>query len=315
MNEHWFIVDSSKLKDYLDCPRKYFFRHIWGWEIDRPNIHLIFGEAYHKLMERLLIDGYTPAAIDLGMDEFNQVYRQHFAQNSDPDRAPKNPAYAELAAINYITKYKYDLLKYEVLHTEVSGSVPVCWGEDRKICRLHFKMDSILRNKETGEIFSLEHKTTSRGLGPWYLNEFLLGIQVGTYTHVMRTFYPEQPIYGVVINAVSLLKTKMNFERFPIRKTPQMLQSWLDVVDDALFRIEADLAGYVDEAEEPGLTMQSFLQNPQSCDRWYGCPYLDFCYAWDNPLSHWQLGDQAPNDFIINYWDPRQQVARERIEL
>jgi hypothetical protein len=61
--------------------------------------------------------------------------------------------------------------------------------------------------------------------------------------------------------------------------------------------------------------MQSFLQNPQSCDRWYGCPYLDFCYAWDNPLSHWQLGDDAPADFIINYWDPRQQAARERIEL
>lgn len=314
-NPNWYIVDSSKLKDYLDCPRKFFFRHIWGWESEVPNLHLVFGEAFHKLLERLMIDGYSSASVDRGMEDFLAIYRQTYDPMSDADRAPKNPAYAELAAINYIQHYKDDHEKYDVLHTEISGSVSVCPDPQRALNRLHFKMDSILKDRSSGQIFSLEHKTTGQNFTNSYLNQFLMGIQVGTYTHVLRSFYPEADVYGVYINSISLLKTKMNFQRFPIRKTPPMMQVWLDIVDDALWRMESDLEQWSEERLDPGLTMQSYMPNPQSCDRWYGCPYLDFCYAWENPLTHWEPGQDPPMGLQVNFWDPREQKTTERIEL
>ena len=46
-------VDSTKINTFLDCPRQYFFTYVLGWRSDRPNNHLVFGQAWHEAMEHL----------------------------------------------------------------------------------------------------------------------------------------------------------------------------------------------------------------------------------------------------------------------
>lgn len=315
-NPNWYIIDSSKAKDHLECPRKFWWRHILGWEIDSPNINLIFGEAFHKIPETLLLEGYTIAAIENGMKEFRRIYHATYNPMTDHERAPKNPAYAELAALQYIQEYKNDLQKYEVLHTEISGSVMVVPPEDRRITRLYFKMDSVLKDLDTKMILSHEHKTTGQSFTQQYANQWPMSFQVGTYSHVMRAFYDPETVYGVVINAIGLKKTNFEFRRFPIRKTTPMMEVWYNIAERTLWNIEVDLASFLEEWLDPGLTMESFPPNPQSCDRWYGCPYLDFCSTWANPIEKvWSYLTEPPQGFKISFWDPRAIQTKEVMDL
>jgi hypothetical protein len=48
-------------------------------------------------------------------------------------------------------------------------------------------------------------------------------------------------------------------------------------------------------------TMGCFAQNPEACADYYGCPYINFCMAWPNPLAHF---DEIPLGFKREYWDP-----------
>jgi len=315
-NPLWYVVDSTKAKDYLECPRKFWWRHILGWETDGANINLVFGEAFHKIMEQLLIDGYSVDAVDAGMTAFNKVYRQYYAAETDQDRAPKNAVYAELAAIDYIKNYSADLARYEVLHTEVSGSVAIVPSDgDRRLTKLYFKMDSILRDSALDAIVSFEHKTTGQSFTQRYGNQWPLSFQIGTYSHVMRSFYPPEEVWGVIVNAISLLKTKTAFMRYPVRKTTPQMEVWLNIADNVLWNIEQDLESYMAETEDPGLTMHSFPLNPTSCDRWFGCPYLDFCVAWENPITRTLSYIAPPEGFKQSFWDPRAIETREKVEL
>ncbi len=51
------IVDSSKLQDYMMCPRYYFYRYVLGWVPEEPNHDLIFGEAWHVSIAHLKLYG------------------------------------------------------------------------------------------------------------------------------------------------------------------------------------------------------------------------------------------------------------------
>ena len=44
-HESWYIHDSSKIQEYLECPRMYFYRYVMGWTPDSFNNHTDFGEC------------------------------------------------------------------------------------------------------------------------------------------------------------------------------------------------------------------------------------------------------------------------------
>ena len=315
-NPLWYIVDSTKAKDYLECPRKFWWRHILGWEPEGSNLNLVFGEAFHKVMEQLLLTGYTVDSVEAGMAEFNKVYRAVYPEETDSDRAPKNAVFAELAAIEYIKNYASDQNRFSVLHTEVSGSVAVIpASDDRRLTKIYFKMDSILRDSALDAIVSFEHKTTGQSHTTRYGNQWPLSFQIGTYTHVMRSFYPPEEVWGIIVNSISLMKTKNHFQRYPVRKTTPQMEVWLNIADGVLWNIEQDLVNYQEELESPDLTMHTFPLNPTSCDKWYGCPYLDFCVAWENPIERVLSFTEPPEGFKVSFWDPRAIETREKMEL
>ena len=72
----WEIIDSSKLDDYLRCPRLYFYSHILGWRMDAPAHDLYFGECWHMAREYQLIHGYDK--IEEAYDVFLTHYRKEY---------------------------------------------------------------------------------------------------------------------------------------------------------------------------------------------------------------------------------------------
>ena len=149
-DETWEIIDPSKIQEYMSCPRKYFYRYMLGWRYDNSNVHLVFGEAWHRAMEYLLKHDYSENSITEAFNLFIAYYRESYPPMMDELNGVKTPANALMALVEYTTKYAQD--KFEVLHTETAGSVPIT--EDWSI---HFRVDSICKD-ERG-IFSLSQIT------------------------------------------------------------------------------------------------------------------------------------------------------------
>ncbi len=319
----WKIQDSSKVQDAMVCMRQYFFCHVLGWRHEDPNNHLVFGTAAHLAMERIYQKGERPdfsaEALTDGYKLFINCYRESFPEYTDEEYSPKTPANFLRMLPMYAATYK-PIDTFEILHSEVAGSVMV--SENRNI---YFKIDMIGKGKEEG-IFTLEHKTGTRFSSIW-ARKWLQKTQIGTYSYLLSMMYPDEDTYGVRINGLFIKnqpKLKLDgtpyanavdteFHRVPIQKTIPQLEDWLCNINFWLEFIEIEFDNLA-EVKEDDEVMHAFPKNTESCDKYYGCPYADFCIAWLNPL---RKCENPPLGFIEEHWDPRikQETAKEVVEL
>jgi len=314
----WQIRDSSKLDDYITCARKYFFCHVLGWRIDAAQHDLYFGESWHKAREYMLLNGYDDVKGAYGA--FLEHYRKEFHPDTDNLYYPKTPDAVLLAVVNFAEKYKRDLVENEVLYTEISGSVPI-----DEVRVLYFRMDSVLRNKEKGYIFSWDHKSTKRFSRQWE-ERFHLSLQNGTYTHCLYCMYPEEMRAGL-IKGVEFCGTQFeylkrgskdrpagyytNFKRVPAWKSPEQMNVWLWNTVDLLDDLDRDMDRLF-HCRESDPVMQAFRMNPESCTKYWGCVWHDYCMTWSNPLQHCF---EPPLGFRQEFWDPREMETTNKMNL
>lgn len=308
----WDILDSSKLKTFQDCPRKYFYEYVLGWCQETGNIHLVFGEAVHRALEHIYSHGFTVEVVEQAFDLMESYYREEFPdEENDVLRAPKTPAFAKPLLIEYIRQYQ-QRDTFKVLETEIAGSAPIhVSGKGQKV--LHFRLD-LLIEKDDG-IWIMDHKTSSWMSQRW-MDGWLLDFQISFYTHVAYCLFESDAVQGVVINGIETrMPTKKQekagqmygctgetpFQRLPIKKTPDMMRAflwdanhWYDWV-----KMEHDRFAEV-TVEQP--VMHAFPRNPGACTKYGKCLFLDFCAAWSNPV---RKAKKPPPGMEVQRWDPR----------
>lgn len=310
----WAIIDSSKLDMYLDCPRKYFFEHMLGWKVDRPAHDLHFGECWHHAREHQLLYGYDD--IEGAYNAFIIPYREVFDQETDELYCPKDPIGVINALMKFSDERQSDLIENEVLYTEISGTVPV---SDSRV--LHYRMDSILRRKEDDKIFSWDHKSAKRFNRQWS-EKFHLSVQNGTYTHCMYCIFPIESVIGVEFcgTAFEYLKRSskgrsagyhVTLQRVPAFKTPDQMNVWLWNVNRMLDQIEEE-TDRLAECKESDPVLMAFPMNTNSCTKYWGCPFHDFCISWPNPLRKCY---EPPLGFKIDFWDPSAMKTTNKMNL
>jgi len=302
------VIDSSKIVDYMRCPRYFFFRHILGWRTESPNNHLVFGTAWHLAMEHLLLHGYGDKAIIDAFNLFLEEYRKTFTSETDELFAPKTPDNAFLVLAKYAQHYDGELEDLDVLYTEIAGSVAV-----DETHSLAFRMDSIIRNNVTGRVFSREHKTGSR-LWMWD-EQWLLGIQPATYSHVLYCLYPRDEVDCVEMNGCFFIKRKKDpydFHRYEVRKRKDQMQVWMDTVRYYLWEIDREYE-MLEDYDETQEVLPVFPMRPTNCiDYGRVCEYQDFCLAWSNPLRRMY---EPPIGFVKEYWDPMEREAKHKFDF
>ncbi len=317
------IKDSSKLDDYLRCPRYYFYHYMLGWSLDVPEHDLVFGDAFHHAREHQLLFGYDD--ISGAMEAFMNVYRKEFPPETDPLYLPKVPAAVLNCLMQFAQERSRDLIDNEVVEldghkmTEMAGTVPV---DEKRV--LHYRMDSIMRRREDGMIFSWDHKTTS---GKWihdtrWDRDLFLGIQNGTYTHCLYCMFPVDQILGVEFDKTGfeyLKKGSANrpagyyatTRRVPAFKSPEQMNTWLWLVNTLLDELDRDMnrLSYCNEGDD---VLMAFRQNPKACSDYRGCEFHDYCLAWQNPLRRCY---EPPLGYIQRFWDPSQREATVKKHL
>lgn len=291
-------VDSTMLQDFMDCPRKAFYRYALGWRPEEANHDLVFGSSWHIALEHLLIYGTSPDSIAKAHELFLAEYRKTFSEDTDELHKAKNPNNALLALCDYTTRYN-DNNENQVLYTEVAGKVPISEEQD-----MQFKIDAILRNK-AGKIFCLEHKTGSSQSRQW-VDQWQLKTQIGTYMHVLHCLAPPEEIEGVIVSGTFFgrsASSTVDFLRLKIKKSLSDMQQWLANVRFWINWFKQEFIN-LQKVKTTDIVMTAFPMNTESCTKYYGCPYHDLCTSWANPLR--QSEKIIPVGFKEEYWDPRE---------
>jgi len=308
------VMDSTKLNGAMTCLRMFFYNYVLGWQ--QENNHLVFGKAWHEAMEHILLFGYGKDSVYDAYDKFIEEYRKVYTEEDDYTFSPKTPERAAMALMTYVKYYANDFNEFEVVEmegsklTEIAGSVPVGKYE------LYFRMDAVIRMLRTGKIRPFEHKT---GSSMYMWNEqWDLAMQVFTYLYVMYSLYDPVDVDGVMLNGVIFKKTKQNrdtdrkhelgfgrhfeFTRPIVSRQIYQMEAWIErtVYHLDIVRMHFDMLA----EEDPGAkVMRAFPMNTTSCTKYLGCPYKDFCMAFDNPIKQF-LKYQTPMGWEVKHWDP-----------
>ena len=304
----WQVIDPSKIQVYQRCPRKYFYNYILGWNIKAPKNDLSFGTAWHFAVEHLLRHGYTPDIVNEAKFLFHESYRKDFHEVTDDIYEPKNPAQAFYALDLYADRFRRDLSDYEVLHTEVGGVVLI--DEDSP---MHFKMDAILRNQKTQRVFYMDHKTSKRKAFNWS-SQWNLSTQMLTYLHALYCLYTIEEVQGGRVRGSFFYKSKDHeFDECDILKTPSQMESWLSDIQYYYAGLKFEMER-LEECSDDTPAMECFPRNGTACGDWGGCPYMEICDIWPNPLA--KINSYIPDHLTVEFWDPRANpTIRERVDL
>lgn len=300
------IKDSSKIQDFLDCPRKYFYRHVLGWQKDEPDHALHFGTCVHSAFDALYSYGFNPTALELAKVTFLDQYREQFGEDTDDIYFPKSPAMVNELLDYYYQKEEKNKDRYETLFTEIAGSVPILHDH-----RLHFRCDRLCKDTQTGLYQVREYKTTGRNDRQWR-DQWLLSTQIGTYTHVLYSLYEQGEVDGVLVEGLLFQKKGIDILQLPCRRTAEQMLSWLYSTTYWCDAINANLFVLTEKCTDSDDVMASFPLNSQSCTKYFGCEYHAYCTAWSNPLQHCE---EPPIGFKVEYWNPMDKPAKKEFTL
>ncbi len=305
-NPTWQVIDSSKVQDFMVCPRMYFFKYILGWKIDTANLNLVFGEAWHRAMETLLKlyeleGGYYSRAVETAIDnDLTPYYRESFGEQFDLT-TPKNPGNALVAMKRYIEQYQTD--RFKVLHTEVAGSVLINSSPERNIS---FRMDAVV--EEDNKITVFEHKTSGILYGFW-ADQWQTMPQIGTYLHAAYTYYGDK-VKQLIVNGSFFRKKGNEHVRVPILRSAERLNAWLYMMNYWFEQIERQMDQLAKDSEDDQI-MQSFPMCGKSCIQYMKpCIYQDFCIAWPNPLARCS---ELPQDWKVEFWNPLERHEKKEV--
>lgn len=303
----WDVKDSTKIKAYKTCPRLYFYEFMLGWRSRFPNHDLWYGISVHSALEHIYKEWkdngvrYTNRVVMEGYEVFLTQYREKFAPSTDIEHKHKNPSETLIMLSEYVKHYSRD--DFEVVYTEISGSVPI----SRCGKRIFFRLDTLCRD-ERG-FFILEHKTSAWDQARWQAS-LRQSTQVGVGNHLLFCLYGDKA-WGVLLNGLFLTRPKSYeqedigrfFVRVPMRRDMRRMEDWRVTAErwyDDIER-ETNILLNEDNAEKP--VMAAFPKNEHGCMAYNRlCRFADYCTAWPNPLARCHT---CPEDFIVEFWDPR----------
>lgn len=308
--ESWKVIDSSKLTTYMTCPRKFFFRHVLGWESSSPNNNLVFGSSWHYAAEHLLRSGYTEKSLTEAKMLFLYSYRQSFEEETDELFVPKDPSNAIKALEAYYLRFaESDLRNFSVLHTEVGGAALI--GPDMP---MYFKLDALLFDERRGLYVCLDHKTSKYKMYNWS-DSWNQSPQMQFYSHVLRCLYGDKPQEMRVRGSFFYKSKPAEFDETILANDERKLEGDLGALRSWYITLINDLDDCVNEDDAESDLMMSFPKNTLSCYNYnQPCAYLNVCSAWNNPIRN--ADQDPPMSMEVIYWDPRKNdKVREAFDL
>lgn len=295
------LTNSARNK-FAACHRAYQLFYVQGKRPVIPSDALGFGTAMHALLEGVW-GGSSSRANGKGDGELR-------FNTGDPYRDMTLKALYE----GYLDRWeREDDERFEKVAAEVYFEAPLMNPETGGISKtwvLAGKIDAIAREKATGKLYIIEHKTTSQDIGPGsdYWRRLAIDGQVsGYYVGAQANGYEvENCLYDVIRKPTikpykatpedkrkynkdgSLSKTCREFDETPEEWYHRLELDIIQRPDYYYARVEVarsadDLTDYLFDMWAVGREIADaqrlgrFSRNPQNCQSYGKCEFFDVC--------------------------------------
>ncbi len=270
-------VNSSSLGPFKQCPRKYYYSIICGWESHDTSVHLTFGTLIHAGIARYELERHQGASHD---DALMTTLRA--ALEVTWDKRLGRPWIS-----NHPEKNRGSFIRSLVWYLEAFGQNEhmervVLPGEALAV-ELPFVFDSQYKAESTGEavmfygtldrlvklndkMYVLDTKTTKSALAPAWFKSFSPDNQFSLY------MLAAQVVFGIQATALLLdgMQAGAGFtrlERGVVQRSEASLEEWLDDAHYWLAQMESCAVA------------QYWPQNDKACSMYGGCEFREICSA------------------------------------
>lgn len=325
--------DSTSLGLLKECPRKYYYSLIEGWESKKQSPHLTFGLLVHSGLETydhirakggdheegvratvqhcLEESGTRGNAFwceDCGKYDKNKEFcskcdnKLEFRRDVwfpwKSDMANKNRETLVRACVWYLEQFKDD------------PCITIILANGKPAVELSFKLDApftqpngdpyifcghLDRVVEYGDaVYVLDRKTTGATISVNFFEGFSPDNQVSLYIMAGQIIYGDK-IRGMIIDGIQAAIDFTKFHRGFVNRTPQQIEEWL-----------IDQQFWIKQAEQYAL-QGYWPMNDKSCSHYasskipgqFGCPFRTVCTR-DSGIRN----NILRTEFIPKTWDP-----------
>jgi hypothetical protein len=291
--------DATSLEALKKCPRYYQYVMIDNWQGKGDAIHLRWGQEMG-----LTIDGYheSRAAGVPHDDAVHDTVRALLHRIDDWAPEPGTKSEERKSKENLVRTVVWYLDHYEndaaevvklangKLAVELSFNFELGWGPmhtweggvgwdsagsyqtdgvQKRPYLLCGHLDKVVRF--SGDLFVMDHKTTTGTLGSYFFDNFNPHNQMSVYTIAGQTIM-KSPIKGVIIDGIQVVneadperKKEPFFRRGITYRTPDQLEEWLDDAKRWMRQAER----YAEEGHWP--------MNDTACSMYGGCRFRGVC--------------------------------------
>lgn len=309
-------VDSTSLKAFKECPRKYYYSIVLGYQTKTESVHLTFGLLMHGSLERYHHakaagkdhDDSLDAAVDWAL---KMTWMKELQRPWNSGDSYKNRFTLIRTLIGYLDKYgANDNLETVIL------------SNGKPAVELSFSFNSGFASKSTSESFMFsghldrlallngaayipDTKTTKSDLNARYWSSHDPSTQFSMYLLAGQIVY-KLPVQGLIVDAARVLVNSSEFSRHLITKDSFQMDEfyngtgrWLARMEESA--IEGKLA-FESSGGDFGSASQGYEMNEESCSKYSGCDFQQICsrspYARKNKLEQ---------DYKKRVWDPLQR--------
>lgn len=288
-----FAWDSTSLGYFKECPRKYYYTMVKGYRAKGESVHLTWGSWYHKALEdydHFVAQGRSHADalhfVVAWIMEVTWVREPNGAgQPWTADHNTKTRENLVRSVIWYLEQFGPNdptstvILRNGKPAVELSFRIQV--DEDLILCG---HLDRVVEFQ--GQQYVMDRKTSSSTISSYYFDQYSPDNQMSLYT-LAGGIITENPIRGVVIDAVQIAVGFSRFERGMVYRTEAQTQEWL--ADTKVWIAQAHAAA--DRGQWP--------MNDKSCHKFGGCPFRQICSS-DPRVRETFLAQ----NFQISHWNP-----------
>jgi hypothetical protein len=289
-------IDSTMLKTFRDCPRKFELEYLHHWKSRAPSVHLHAGKAFASALEVVRRAFYeqnlsAEESLELGSGRLIEEYGTFEAPEGSAKSLPRM-----LGALEYyfsvfplesdqLRPYQWAPGKWGI---EFSFASPLPFDHPVTGEPLIYTGRSDMLAELNGQLFIEDDKTTS-SLGASWINQWDLRSQFTGYSWASKVV-ASIPVAGTIVRGVSILKTKYDHAQVITYRPDWMIDRWLTQVLHDLERMKQCWeSGYFD------------YNLDEACNSYGGCLFRRVCLS---PNGE----DWLQADYEQRVWDP---LARE----
>lgn len=291
--------DSTSMGTLMECPRKYQYSIIEGWQPRQMSVHLAFGIHYHSALEtydRVKVetgdhDRAVVAAVRRALED-TWDYTLNRPWNSDDKN--KNRFTLIRTVVWYLAQFREDPLetiilangkpavelsfRFETEYVSPEGSPFILCGH----------LDRLVMWNERPRV--VDRKTSKNSIeGEEFFARFTPDNQMSTYDFAGSVVYNLPILEGVIIDAAQVMVTFSRFRRGFAHRTPAQRHEWYMNLGHWL-RLASQYA-----------EQRFWPMNTKSCGNYGGCPFRPVCSKSPETREGW-----LASLYVKRTWDPLQ---------